>query len=401
MLAPMTAAEPTERDYREQLDRGFARLVFAPELETRFRRFYRKYCLTPVRFGLGTSLPLLALAVLLNLRLYLPDGGEALQLSLMALGASGLGMALLLYVFIRDREGRQLPELMGGALVLAAGAHLMVRNQFAASGVPYPYDTESYALVLIFLLSGLRLRPALGVAAVWVGQLLTFNLLHPQPPGEQARLLYTTLGIGLLAGGAGYAQEYMARVNFLLSRLNRYRSEHDVLTGVLNRRGFNERFDELLRQSRREQKPIALLLLDVDFFKKYNDRYGHTMGDRALAAVAGSLRRHAARRGYDLAARLGGEEFAVAWYDVDQTAALRLAEQARARIEKLGIEHGDSPHRWLSFSAGVVSLIADVDTTAEAAVSAADRALYAAKRAGRNRVEPGQWTPQELPLGGA
>lgn len=401
MLAPMTTAEPTERDYREQLDRGFARLVFAPELETRFRRFYRKYCLTPVRFGLGTSLPLLALAVLLNLRLYLPDGGEALQLSLMALGASGLGMALLLYGFIRDREGRQLPELMGGALVLAAGAHLMVRNQFAASGVPYPYDTESYALVLIFLLSGLRLRPALGVAAVWVAQLLAFNLLHPQPPGEQARLLYTTLGIGLLAGGAGFAQEYMARVNFLLSRLNRYRSEHDVLTGVLNRRGFNERFEELLRQSRREQKPLALLLLDVDFFKKYNDRYGHTMGDRALAAVAGSLRRHAARRGYDLAARLGGEEFAVAWYDVDHAAALRLAEQARARIEKLGIEHGDSPHRWLSFSAGVVSLIADADTTAESVVSAADRALYAAKRAGRNRIEPGQWMPQELPLGGA
>ena len=120
-----------------------------------------------------------------------------------------------------------------------------------------------------------------------------------------------------------------------------------------------------------------------------------------LRLVDGRQGRHAARRGYDLAARLGGEEFAVAWYDVDQTAALRLAEQARARIEKLGIEHGDSPHRWLSFSAGVVSLIADVDTTAEAAVSAADRALYAAKRAGRNRVEPGQWTPQELPLGGA
>ena len=398
-MTPST--DPTERDYREQLDRGFAWLEFEPELETRFRRFYRKYCLTPVRFGLGTSLPLLGLAILLNLRFYLPEGGVALQLSLLALGGSLVGMALLLYGFARDREGRQLPELMGGALVIAAGAHLLVRNQFAAGGHHYPYDTESYALVLIFLLSGLRLRPALAVALVWIGQLLLFNLLHPQPPAEQARLLYTTPGIGLLAGGAGYAQEYMARVNFLLSRLNRYRSEHDVLTGVLNRRGFNERFDELLRQSRREQKPVGLLMLDVDFFKKYNDRYGHILGDRALAAVGSTLRRHAARRGHDLAARLGGEEFAVAWYDVDQTAALRLAEQTRARIEKLGIEHGDSPHRGLSVSAGVVSLIADADTPAEAAVSAADRALYAAKRAGRNRVEPGQWTPQELPLGGA
>lgn len=397
----MSSAEPTERDYSDQLRRGFAWQRFEPALEARFRRFYRKYCLTPVRFGLGTSLPLLLVAAVLNVQLFLPDGDPAQTFSLLALGASGLGMALLLYGFARDREGLQLPELMGGTLVIAAGLHLLVRCQFAEHGLHYPYDTECYALVLIFLLSGLRTGPALAVALVWVGQLLVFNGLYPQPPAELARLLYTTLGVGLLAGGAGYAQEYMARVNFLLSRINRYRSEHDVLTGVLNRRGFNERFDDMLRQSRRDQRPFALLMLDIDFFKKYNDRYGHPAGDRALAAVAGSLRRHSARRGFDFVARLGGEEFAVVWYDVTAAAAAKLAEQTRARIEKLGIEHADSPHRRVTISGGCVWLVADDEARAEDVIAAADEALYASKHAGRNRVQAQSWVGPVLPPGTA
>ena len=396
-----SGTEPTERDYSAQLRRGVARLRFEPELELRFRRFYRKYCLTHVRFGLGIGLPLLLIAALLNSHLFLPLGGPALGFSLAALGVTALGMALLLYGFARDREGKQLPELMGGALVIGAGLHLLTRCLFAEQQLHYPYDTESYALVLIFLLSGLRTLPALLVALVWIGQLLLFNFLYPQPPGELARLLFSTLGIGLLAGGAGYAQEYLARVNFLLSRLNRHRSEHDVLTGVLNRRGFNERFEELLRQSRRERRPFALFMLDVDFFKKYNDRYGHLLGDRALAAVASSLRRHAARRGFDFVARLGGEEFAVVWYDVTAVAAGKLAEQARLRIEKLGIEHADSPHRRLTISGGCVALVADAETDAEEVMAAADAALYASKRAGRNRVEQARWSGPVLAPGTA
>lgn len=394
-------AEPTESDYREQLRRGFARLRFEPELESRFRRFYRKYCLTHVRFGLGIGLPLLLIAAWLNRGLFVPRGGPALTFSLMALGIAVLGMALLLYGFARDREGRQLPELMGGALVLGAGLHLLTRCMFAENQLRYPYDTESYALVLIFLLSGLRTLPAVLVALVWVGQLLLFNTLYPQPPDELARLLYTTLSIGLLAGGAGYAQEYVARANFLLSRLNRHRSEHDALTGILNRRGFNERFDDLLRQARRDQTPFALLLLDVDYFKKYNDCYGHPAGDRALAAVAQSLRRHAARRGFDFVARLGGEEFAVVWYDLTPPAAARLAEQVRARIEKLALEHADSPHRQVTVSGGCIWLVPDQETLGDDVIAAADEALYASKHAGRNRVKSVRWSGPVLVPGTA
>ena len=397
----MSSSEPSDRDYAEQLRRGIAGLGFEGELEPRFRRFYRRFCLTHVRFGLGITLPLLALSGLLNSQLYLPEGGPALTVNLLSLLLSFLGSAGLLLYFALDRQGRRLPELMATLLLLGAGLHLWTRCAFAEQGVPYPYSTESYAALLIFLLSGLRFLPALAVALVWLAQALLFQRLYPQDPQTVAQTLYNLAAVGLLAAGAGYAQEYLARVNYLLAKMSHHRSEHDALTGALNRRGFNERFEELLRQARREQKPLALMLIDVDYFKRYNDHYGHPEGDRALTAVAQSLRRHAARRGFDFAARLGGEEFAVVWYNVDAGAAAKLAESTRARIEKLGLAHADSPSGTLTISAGCLSLRVAADTQAEQLLEAADEALYEAKRGGRNQVRLARWSGPVLSAGTA
>ncbi|TAM22096.1 MAG: GGDEF domain-containing protein, partial [Nevskiaceae bacterium] len=243
--------------------------------------------------------------------------------------------------------------------------------------------------------------PALAVALAWAAQVLLFQALYPQPAADLVETLYNLAAVGLLAGGAGYAQEYLARVNYLLTKMSHHRSEHDALTGVLNRRGFNERLDDLLRQARRERKPLALLLLDIDYFKQYNDRYGHPQGDRTLTAVAQSLRRHATRRGFDFVARLGGEEFVVVWYNADANAAARLAEGARARVEKLGIVHPDSAGGHLTISAGCLSLMVDGETQAESLLEAADEALYEAKRGGRNRVRLARWNGPALNAGTA
>ncbi|ROH91873.1 GGDEF domain-containing protein [Stagnimonas aquatica] len=396
----MNSTELNESDYVEQLHRGVGWLRFEGELEPGFRRFYRRFCLTHVRFGLGITLPLLALNGLLNSEVYVPDG-PALILNLLTLLVSFLGLGGLLLHFSFDREGRRLPELMAGAMIAGAGLHLLTRCKFAEQGLHYPYSTESYATLLIFLLSGLRFLPALLIALVWLAQALLFQWMYPQDTPELAQMAYNLTAIGLLAAGAGYAQEYLARVNYLLAKMSHHRSEHDALTGVLNRRGFNERFEELLRQARREQKPLALMLIDVDHFKHYNDRYGHPEGDRALTAVAQSLRRHAARRGFDFAARLGGEEFAVVWYNVEAGAAGKLAESTRARIEKLGIAHADSPGGTLTISAGCLSLTVTADTQREQLLEAADEALYEAKRGGRNQVRLARWSGPVLSAGTA
>jgi diguanylate cyclase (GGDEF)-like protein len=123
---------------------------------------------------------------------------------------------------------------------------------------------------------------------------------------------------------------------------------------------------------------------DVDFFKKYNDRYGHVAGDDCLRKVAGAIAAGARRPG-DLAARYGGEEFAVILPDTDLDGAVTVAETIRAAVVDLGIEHADGPAGRVSLSLGVVSGLA-ADATDGAWIEAADRLLYEAKASGRNRV---------------
>jgi diguanylate cyclase (GGDEF)-like protein len=161
-------------------------------------------------------------------------------------------------------------------------------------------------------------------------------------------------------------------------------AESDGLTGLANRRLFEEALAGELARARRNGSQFALILTDVDFFKKYNDRYGHVAGDdclRKVAAVIGG----GARRPGDLAARYGGEEFAVILPDTSLDGARTVAEGIRAAAAELAIEHADSPDGRLSLSLGVVAGAAGPEPDG-AWIEAADRLLYEAKAAGRNRV---------------
>jgi diguanylate cyclase (GGDEF)-like protein len=161
-------------------------------------------------------------------------------------------------------------------------------------------------------------------------------------------------------------------------------AESDGLTGLANRRLFEETLGRELGRARRGGVPFALIMCDVDFFKKYNDRYGHVAGDDCLRKVAGAIGAGARRPG-DLAARYGGEEFALILPDTDLAGATTVAEAIRAAVAALALEHADSPTGKVSVSLGVVAGRADTETDG-AWVEAADRLLYEAKAGGRNRV---------------
>jgi diguanylate cyclase (GGDEF)-like protein len=160
----------------------------------------------------------------------------------------------------------------------------------------------------------------------------------------------------------------------------------DPLTGVANRRGLAEALDRAWRAAARDGQAVSLLMIDIDHFKAYNDCYGHPQGDACLKAVANTLC-HVAGRALDTVARYGGEEFAVVLGDTPLEGALHVAEQLRAAIEAMNVPHLAAPGRnVVTVSIGVTSTIPTRDSTAEAAIGAADRALYAAKEQGRNRV---------------
>lgn len=163
-------------------------------------------------------------------------------------------------------------------------------------------------------------------------------------------------------------------------------SSLDGLTGIPNRRHFNETMDQEWTRLSREQQPLGLIILDVDHFKRFNDHYGHVVGDRCLKRVAGALASRL-KRPADLVARYGGEEFAAILPGTPLDGAQHIAEIMRATVQGLDIEHADSPVApVVTISIGVSAVIPAPGCTPVDLIQAADRGLYRAKQNGRNRV---------------
>ena len=166
----------------------------------------------------------------------------------------------------------------------------------------------------------------------------------------------------------------------------REQAMRDPLTGLHNRRFLDSVLEREAARCLREEQPLALLMVDVDYFKRYNDRYGHQAGDQCLRAVAGCLQA-AAKRATDLAARYGGEEFCIVLIDANLDMARRLAEALRHAVADLGMAHEDSPLGRVTISVGVAVMRGDGGCRADDLLRAADEALYCAKQNGRDRVE--------------
>ena len=160
----------------------------------------------------------------------------------------------------------------------------------------------------------------------------------------------------------------------------------DGLTGVANRRRFDEQLQVHWRQGQRDKKPLSLILIDIDFFKQYNDHYGHLAGDKALQEVAHALR-SVLLRPHDSVSRYGGEEFVCLLPGTDNAGAMLLAERLLAAVAALTIRHEKSlAGDVLSISAGVATVTPSAKHNAGQLIAAADEQLYAAKHAGRQCV---------------
>ncbi len=160
----------------------------------------------------------------------------------------------------------------------------------------------------------------------------------------------------------------------------------DGLTQIPNRRSFDERLMQEWHRMKREQLPLVIILCDVDYFKKYNDTYGHQQGDECLCAVATAISA-VVRRPADLAARYGGEEFVMLLPNTDLEGAIEVATAMRSEIHRLQIPHRSSEvNSIVTMSFGVASLIPQDPKNPEELLALADRALYEAKRSGRDRI---------------
>jgi two-component system chemotaxis family response regulator WspR len=177
------------------------------------------------------------------------------------------------------------------------------------------------------------------------------------------------------------SQRQLAAANIELQRL----AALDALTGIANRRRFDETMLLEWQRGQRERAPLSLLMCDIDFFKHFNDSYGHPAGDLCLKRAAAVLTQHL-RRPADLVARYGGEEFAIILPDTDGAGAMTVARACVQTLQQLGIENREAEFGVVTLSIGVATMVPAKPFTAEDLIAAADQALYAAKRSGRNKA---------------
>ena len=173
----------------------------------------------------------------------------------------------------------------------------------------------------------------------------------------------------------------LERVNAKLRRL----SVLDELTGIPNRRYFNLLLRQEWGRAARESLPMSLVMIDIDYFKAFNDHYGHPAGDDCLARVAGTLSSFVRRPG-DSVARYGGEEFVVLLANTGITGAVSVADSLRLAIDELNLPHARSPLDRVTISLGVAAAMPEPGSDSMSLVESVDRALYLAKAAGRNQV---------------
>lgn len=368
--------------YSDQLNQGFRRLNFAAELEAEYRRYQLDHTFALRRVALLLCVLILLVQGALDFRFIAPP----VLWWVIGVRAAMLVLLLACVALVLQRRHSRLLSPLTLVCVLGMGvgsAVVVVLAQWVYPG----YPSEGLLLICLgsYFLAGMRLPEAIGVSLgivlVYAGLELTI--------GTQTNLLSQLLYLlfGNLIGAAGcYQLEYKSREQFLIRRLLRQLADRDSLTGLHNRRSFHRHLDTLWRQSQREGQPVAMLLGDIDHFKRYNDCYGHQAGDETLQRVA-FLFEDAARRPLDMAVRLGGEEFALLLYGSNADDARERAETLCARLRNLAIEHAASPSGVVTLSVGGISIVScDILRSIDELYVRADQALYRAKAGGRDRV---------------
>jgi len=238
-----------------------------------------------------------------------------------------------------------------------------------------------------FYFTGLRFRAALFTVGITIAAFVLSAAAFGLPLPITLRALGFLSIIAATCAIAARHVEKASRKSFLESHLIEELAQHDTLTGLKNRRVFDEHLDRLWERGVEEERSLAILMMDIDHFKAYNDRHGHQAGDQALRRVAQALQTFVTRP-LDVLARYGGEEFAVILYDIDAREAEGLAERMRRAIGGLAIKHeGSQAGTTVTISVGVAAIRPSGERRSRGALQLADQALYEAKVRGRNRVE--------------
>lgn len=373
------------------------RLRFRQELEALFEQeTHQTRQRHLVIMGLITAL--LYVLFLINDYSFRP---EAFLASVMIRGVILLPMALAIFWWVYRGVPPWLREtLMAGLVVIAMIGSSTI---FYISSSPHSYlDVFSFGLILVAgnIVFSLRFPYALMSTVISIGVMSVFVFYYEPMPIEAKRLaMFAILVKAVFTLMANYRLEYSERTSFLLLMREKIQAGHmqsanhqltrlsvtDPLTDIANRRQFDTIFPAHWQVARLEQSHLAIMVIDIDHFKAYNDYYGHLQGDLCLRQVAAALQANS--RSDDLVVRYGGEEFVILMPRTEPHTAHQTAERIRESVEALAIAHGGcGTSSVVTVSIGVAAMQPTLGQEDAILFTTADQALYDAKRQGRNRV---------------
>jgi diguanylate cyclase (GGDEF)-like protein len=369
--------------YRSAFEKGYRWLKFDGVLEGEFQAFYTEGHLLRVRLAAYMVIVLFLAFVVIDLTTLPPE--VSYWTTRIRVFIIVPPFFLLLYVSYRATlRGYVRQAVYFASIVAGLGTTAVIGAAFRL-GTQIPYEGILLVALFIYLIACLQWWRALVANLVTLTAFVVMEILYQRDP--QARLYQIVFMCAANAVGAygAYFLEHSARTMFLINNLLNELAEIDGLTGLSNRRTLNIHLDRIWRQALRDKQAVAIAMIDIDHFKKYNDRYGHAQGDAALRAVADVIAHHA-RRPLDITARYGGEEFAVVWFHPSALELPRMAEVMTNAVANLGMVHADSEFGRVTISVGVALMTPVLGQSNADLLRAADNALYEAKHQGRNRV---------------
>ena len=367
-----------------QLKSGFPWLTFSDELEEEFKRTHFDASLAHIRINLSLAITVtVAFAVMDALVL----GRELNRIpSMLQLLLVTPVLLISLAASFSKNSHRIFPPLALMAATIAGLSAVAIEILVTLGGVSFLFPYLLITAIFIYFMAGLLFYRALAANGIVLFAYLAVGSALQLPGREFGYNAMALVAVNLFCALIVYMHEKTSRTSFLEQALLREMVAHDGLTGIQNRRMFDQHIQRVWQQGARARQRIAVLLIDIDWFKDYNDRYGHQAGDECLRAVAVCLSQ-CARRPLDFVARYGGEEFAVVLYDASREYAAAVLTRIQRSVAELNISHEASKvANRLTVSIGAAFVLPGSDRTYEGLVQLADEALYTAKEQGRNRV---------------
>ncbi len=370
--------------FEEELQRGFSGLCFESTLEHVYREDQFRDGLKHLRINLGILLALVFTIVQVD-RAAMPLFTATVPM-VVRLGVMVPILMIALALTLLPRASVWYPRVMGVLMTAALMAISWLGIVAWSQGENRVFTRLIIATIAVHFMMGLRFGPALAANLVAVAFYAMAAGLWGMPVMVLVQFLSMLLMTSVICAAGGYNLEHARRTAWLEGRLLAEIAMRDGLTGIANRRRLDAHLDQVCKQCLREQKYMALLFADIDYFKAYNDHYGHQAGDEALKTVASAIARFG-RRPLDLAARFGGEEFALVLFDTKPEHALKTADDINEAVRGLGIAHAQSSiSPVLTISVGVACVVPSATQTCDRMLRLVDQALYVAKKRGRNRA---------------